>query len=403
MKRSTWLVLVATSLIAAHLHAQPSASEPPEKAKARTLLKEGVRLLDAGQLAPALRKFEDAYAAFPSAKILINVGTAQNRLGRWADAANTYQRYLDSGADDAAQLPAVTAALAELDARLGRLAVKVRGAGRSPSELRVVSRSASEPRSASRASRGWTPLPPSGVVRVAPGRFEVQLRAGIGGREVSVSGTIAAREQREVVADLAAQDPVRNPPGAEARAGDGADTQRIAASVRAMVAPPASTDAAPGSAAPGAHAADRALTAPGTLPADPAALTPPRVADAAVADGVERRLPGESPARRSRWTPLRQGAVVAGAIGGAGLIAMSVLALDARSMWNHAQPEKDLELARRAATRANLATGAGVLGAAALGTGILLWLVGAPHDREPPAVTAIVDGNHVGIAAQGAF
>jgi hypothetical protein len=95
--------------------------------------------------------------------------------------------------------------------------------------------------------------------------------------------------------------------------------------------------------------------------------------------------------------------VVAGAIGGAGLIAMSVLALDARSMWKHAQPEKDLELARRAATRANLATGAGVLGAAALGTGIVLWFVGAPRDREPPAVTAMIDGNHVGLAVQGAF
>jgi hypothetical protein len=80
-----------------------------------------------------------------------------------------------------------------------------------------------------------------------------------------------------------------------------------------------------------------------------------------------------------------------------------VLALDARSMWNHAQPDKDLALARRAATRANLATGAGVLGAAALGTAILLWFVGAPRDREPPAVTAIVDRTHVGLAVQGAF
>lgn len=401
MKRSTWLVLVATSLIAAHLHAQPPASEPPEKAKARTLLKEGVRLLDAGQLAPALRKFEDAYAAFASAKILINIGTAQNGLRRWADAANTYQRFLDSGADDAAQLPGVTAALAELDAKLGRLAVNVRGAARSPSELRIMSRSASEPRT---AGRGWIPLPPSGVVRVAPGRFEVQVRAGIGGREVSVSGTIAAREQREVVVDLAAQDLARDvAPGADARASDGAETQRIAASTRVAVAPPASTDAAPLSAAPVAHAADRTLTAPGTLSADTASATTPRVADARPADGVEKRLPGEPPARRSRWTPLRRGAVVAGAIGGAGLIAMSVLALDARSMWNHAQPEKDLELARRAATRANLATGAGVLGAAALGTGIVLWFVGAPRDREPPAVTAMIDGNHVGLAVQGAF
>ncbi|HSS00381.1 MAG TPA: hypothetical protein VLM79_25155, partial [Kofleriaceae bacterium] len=369
----------AASLIAARLHAQPSAGEPPEKAKARTLLKEGVRLLDARQLGPALRKFEDAYAAFPSAKILINVGTAQNALGRWADAANTYQRYLDSGADDAAQLPAVTAALAELDTRLGRLALKVRGAGRSTSELRIVGRSASEPRT---ASRGWMPLPPSGVVRVAPGRFEVQVRAGAGGREVNASGTIAAREQREVIVELAAQDPVRD----AAPDPSGGSVDRTAP-------------------APGTRPDDRAASAPGVEPADrtTAAPTPTVAVDAMSVAGSERRAPGESSSRRSRWTPLRQGAVVAGAIGGAGLIAMSVLALDARSMWNHAQPEKDLELARRAATRANLATGAGVLGAAALGTGIILWFVGAPRDREPPAVTAIVDGNHVGLAVQGAF
>ena len=94
--------LIAALVVATRVHAQPAPPDPPEKVKARSLLKEGVRLLNASQFATALRKFEDAYAAFPSAKILVNIGTAQSGLGRPADAANTYQRYLDSAGDDAA-------------------------------------------------------------------------------------------------------------------------------------------------------------------------------------------------------------------------------------------------------------------------------------------------------------
>jgi hypothetical protein len=122
------------------------------------------------------------------------------------------------------------------------------------------------------------------------------------------------------------------------------------------------------------------------------------------------RVSAEAPQRASRWTPLRQGAVVAGAAGVAGLAAMTVLALRARSMWNEAQPNMNAALARQAATRANLATGAGVVGVAALGAGVVLWLVGAPSNRgagdrraERKTVTAFVDGTRVGLAVTGEF
>ena len=107
--------------------------------------------------------------------------------------------------------------------------------------------------------------------------------------------------------------------------------------------------------------------------------------------------------RAGRWTPLRYGAAAAGVVGATGIGAMAVLALRARSMWSDAQAGGDSKLASRAAAQANLATGAGVLGVAALAAGTVLWFVGAPRDRESTAVTAIVDGTQAGLTVSGQF
>jgi hypothetical protein len=107
--------------------------------------------------------------------------------------------------------------------------------------------------------------------------------------------------------------------------------------------------------------------------------------------------------RAGRWTPLRYGAAAAGVVGVTGIGAMAVLALRARSMWSDAQAGGDSKLASRAATQANLATGAGVLGVAALAAGTVLWFVGAPRGRESTAVTAIVDGTQASLAVSGQF
>jgi hypothetical protein len=344
-------LVIAALLAASRAHAEPAPVEPAEKARARALLKEGVRLLNAGQHEPALHKFEDAYAAFPSAKILINIGTAQSGLGRLADAANTYQRYLDSESGDAAQLPAVRAALAELDAKVGRLAVKLRGPAGASGEVRV-------------ASGAWIALSPSGLVRVAPGRFELQARSGAGAREAGASGAISAAEQREVIVDVSPPEPEATQP----------DVPRTGATLR---------DAPPGNAPPlGASSSD----------------PPPSFSELAA-----RRSVARSPATASRWTPLRYGAVAAGATGVLGISAMAVLALRARSMWNDARTDTDSKLAGRAATQANLATGAGVIGVAALGVGTALWFIGAPPERESKIVTAVVDRTQVGLAITGQF
>ncbi len=85
----------------------------------------GVRLLEAKDYLGALAIFKDAYARFPSAKILLNIGTTLNLLARKADAANAYQRYLDSPDADPEKQRDVTTVVADLDRAAGLLEITV--------------------------------------------------------------------------------------------------------------------------------------------------------------------------------------------------------------------------------------------------------------------------------------
>ena len=58
------------------------------------LLAEGVRQLAAGAHEQALANFLAAYAKAPSPRLLVNIAAILRDMGRLADAANTYQRYL---------------------------------------------------------------------------------------------------------------------------------------------------------------------------------------------------------------------------------------------------------------------------------------------------------------------
>src|SRR5262249_55769971 len=113
-------ILIA-SLLGARL---VNAQQPPAaggKVDAKALVQSGVKLLEAKDYLGALAIFKDAYVRFPSAKILINIGTTLKLLDRKAEAANAYQRYLDSPDADANRKPQVAAELAALDKSVGRL------------------------------------------------------------------------------------------------------------------------------------------------------------------------------------------------------------------------------------------------------------------------------------------
>lgn len=88
-------------------------------------MQSGVKLLEAKDYLGALAVFKDAYARFSSAKILLNIGTTQLLLDRKADAANSYQKYLDSPDADPARSVEVAKQLAELDKASGVLAIVV--------------------------------------------------------------------------------------------------------------------------------------------------------------------------------------------------------------------------------------------------------------------------------------
>jgi hypothetical protein len=99
----------------------PAAAGAREEAGAK--LDAGVVAYRAGRYGDALARFQDAYATYPSGKILFNIGMTLERLGRDAEAARAFELFLLSNDQGDAGERAATArsALAQLGARLGRL------------------------------------------------------------------------------------------------------------------------------------------------------------------------------------------------------------------------------------------------------------------------------------------
>jgi hypothetical protein len=149
-------ILLVACLLVAPAYAQPASGG---KVDAKSLMQSGVRLFEAKDYLGALAVFRDAYARFPSAKILLNIGTTLKALDRKAEAANTYQRYLESSDADPNKKAEVTAQLAELDKGVGVLEVTV-----TPSDAEV------------QFTDEWIPAATAKLWRVTPGTFKVQAR-----------------------------------------------------------------------------------------------------------------------------------------------------------------------------------------------------------------------------------
>jgi hypothetical protein len=116
----------AISLVLVTLLAQlpPPANDVVAKAEARNLLSEGSVCYEAGAYADALAKFNAAYAAFPSPKLLFNIGQANRALGRPVEALQAFESFLRD-ADDASAKGMEDARLYvdELRRQLGRIVV----------------------------------------------------------------------------------------------------------------------------------------------------------------------------------------------------------------------------------------------------------------------------------------
>lgn len=114
-------IILITTLAQA---AAPSANAEA-KGRAKALLGEGTRFYDQGEFAPALEKFTQAYAEYASPKLLYNIAQTKRALGRLAEAMDGFERFLLEPSDDTSEMIGdANAAMAELQAKLGRLHIE---------------------------------------------------------------------------------------------------------------------------------------------------------------------------------------------------------------------------------------------------------------------------------------
>jgi hypothetical protein len=153
----------ATSIVLLALFAQASALplDPQAKAKAQGLLDEGSRIYGEGDYAGALEKFTTAYAAYPSPKLMFNIGQANRDLGRPVEALHAFEKFLAEEVDASPETIAdARASLAELRGKLGRILIDCQAAD---TEVSIDGKSV-----------GLTPLPEP--LWAAPGRHQVTAK-----------------------------------------------------------------------------------------------------------------------------------------------------------------------------------------------------------------------------------
>jgi len=152
--------MCTSTLVLLSLLAQISApaTDPQVKAQAQRLLTEGSALYEKGDYAGALEKFTAAYAAYPSPKLMFNIGQADRDLSRPVEALEAFEKFL---AGDTHSSPETTAeansAMAELRERLGQIRIACETPG---AEVSVDGKSV-----------GLTPLPK--LIWATPGRHQI--------------------------------------------------------------------------------------------------------------------------------------------------------------------------------------------------------------------------------------
>ncbi|MDB4953637.1 MAG: Dihydrolipoamide acetyltransferase [Myxococcales bacterium] len=139
---------------------------------AQALMTEGVRRLQSQSYDQALANFLEAYNKLPSPKILLNIASTLRDMGRLADAANTYQRYLTDPATGADRVAEVKEILLRLDEQLTILTVRVFPRG---SDLSVD-------------GGPFVPVGSSLVTRVRAGLHLVRIRKGDATSEIPING-----------------------------------------------------------------------------------------------------------------------------------------------------------------------------------------------------------------------
>jgi hypothetical protein len=166
--------------------------DPQKRTLAQALMIEGVKQLQAKAYDQALANFLEAYGKFPSPKILLNIASTLRDMGRAADAANTYQRYLTDPQTGAERVAEVKDLLLKLDEQLTILTIRV------APRLSAISIDAGS----------FIPVGSTLVTRVRPGLHLIRVKNGDKSSEVTVNGFEG--ENKEVLASI--QMDVTDPP-----------------------------------------------------------------------------------------------------------------------------------------------------------------------------------------------
>ena len=104
--------------------AGPQPISAAAKAGAQSLLKEGAEFYQQGAFADAVEKFDQAYAIFPSPKLLFNIGQASRELGRPVESVEAFDRFLVQAPDSPPELIAeAKRSVEELSRKIGKLLI----------------------------------------------------------------------------------------------------------------------------------------------------------------------------------------------------------------------------------------------------------------------------------------
>ena len=168
--------------------------DPKARPLAQALMSEGVRELQVQAYDQALANFLEAYNKLPSPKILLNIASTLRDMGRLADAANTYQRYLADPTTGPERVAEVKDVLGQLDQQLTILTIRVFPRG---SEVSID-------------GGPFVAVGSSLLTRVRPGLHLVRVKKGEATTEITVNGfegeskDVAAAVKEEVPVETAA-------------------------------------------------------------------------------------------------------------------------------------------------------------------------------------------------------
>lgn len=109
----------------------PSAAlaQSAEEQAARALFREGLAKYEAHDYTAAIQKYREAYARWKNPKILANIGTAAWEAGRYAEAAEAYDQFLDEAPPNDPTRAEVEKAKKDVLPKVGTLDVRVAGGG----------------------------------------------------------------------------------------------------------------------------------------------------------------------------------------------------------------------------------------------------------------------------------